>query len=401
MRMSTISKTTRRRLLQGVPALCLCAVAGFRGTAPVLASEIEYGPFSTLEELAASLTSAGVSASDQRTLLGMALPALALQTEAAGDAAIPIGASKIGGAPDLPAGTAWPMRAATAAGDGELAALRDIISEMAAKTFAGGEWTAQQYQDGIKSAQAELDAKTKLYMAPAPLTFLMQVDLESLRSFPVLASDLPRDGRLLVFYDMIARPWFARDADKRPLFHVMHDTSPASSLERREAPELGYPLVSFSKGDERDTPFLKNHMPPARIAPVFTYTLPDTFSQPMFSRAAAQGQDVPQQGWNEQRPSHLGASNRLSGWPELIQNDMRFELAARDNAIELPTGSVAAYSAGIESLTAEAAKWTLLLQIGDYDNDVWDLNGLYYIWIKRSDLAERAFEKAEMIYQTD
>ena len=66
----------------------------------------------------------------------------------------------------------------------------------------------------------------------------------------------------------------------------------------------------------------------------------------------------------------------------------------------LPTFSVAAYTAAVERLAFEAEKWILLLQIGDYANDVWDLNGLYYIWIKRLDLMARDFAKAEMIYQT-
>ena len=121
----------------------------------------------------------------------------------------------------------------------------------------------------------------------------------------------------------------------------------------------------------------------------------------MFSRSYALERDVPQTKWNEDNPAHLGASNRLGGWPELIQNDMRIELAANDQNQELRASSVAAYSAAVERLAYEAEKWVLLLQIGDYDNNTWDLNGLYYIWIKRLDLMAPNFSKAEMIYQTD
>ncbi len=359
------------------------------------------GPFRTLEELGASLASAGVSELDQRMFLNMALPALALQSKEADDIDIPIGASKIGGAPDLPVGFEWPTRAPTSLGDGELKALQDIAAQMNERTFAGSEWTVQQYVDGFIRTQREIDAKTKLYHAPAPLTFVMQLDLEALAAVWSVDPDLPREGRLLVFYDMIARPWFARDKDKRPLFKIVHDATPKFALERRTAPDLGYPLVEFAEDDARATPFLRNHMPAARIIPVFTYTLPDNKTQPLFSRSYALGKDVPQQTWNEDTPAHLGASNRLFGWPELIQNDMRIELAARDQNQDLPTSSVAAYSAAVERLAFEAEKWVLLLQIGDYDNDVWDLNGLYYIYIKRLDLMARDFSKAEMIYQTD
>jgi hypothetical protein len=399
--MTKSSKPNRRNILQRGAAFGAAATAGLFGFGTRSKAMAPQGPFWTLEELGASLASAGVSATDQRMLLNLALPAMALQSKAADDIDIPIGASKIGGAPDLPVGFEWPMRAATSEGDGHLNALRDIASQMNAKTFAGSVWTDQQYVDGFIRTQSEFDAKKKLFGAPAPLTFVMQLDLEALVTVPSVDPDLPQRGRLLVFYDMIVRPWFARDKDKRPLFQVVHDTTPKYALERRTAPDLGYPLVDFSKGDPRDMPFLRNHMPAARIIPVFTYTLPDNHTQPLFSRSYARGIDVPQMKWNADTPAHLGASNRLCGWPELIQNDMTIELAARDQNEDLPTSSVAAHSAAVERLAFEAQKWVLLLQIGDYDNDVWDLNGRYYIWIKRKDLMARDFSKAEMIYQTD
>jgi uncharacterized protein YwqG len=282
-----------------------------------------------------------------------------------------------------------------------LSGIRNVLDQMKARTFAAGYFTEQDYLDGIARTQSELDVKTRLYASEAPLTFLMQLDLESLATLPSVDPDLPQRGRLLVFYDMIARPWFARDDQKQPLFQIVHDTTPKFALERRSAPDLGYPLVEFTKDDPRDKPFLRNHIPAERIVPVFTYTVPDNKTQPMFSRSYALGRDVPQQKWNEETPAHLGASNRLFGWPELIQNDMRIELAAHDLNQDLPTSSVAAYTAAVERLAPEAEKWVLLLQIGDYDNDIWDLDGLYYIWIKRLDLMARDFTKAEMIYQTD
>lgn len=399
--MTSLSKPTRRDILQRGGAAGATAVAAQFGFTVMSNAMATQGPFRTLEELGASLASAGVSAIDQRMLLNLALPAMALQSKAADDNDIPIGASKIGGAPDLPPNFPWPMRGPTTAGDMSLEGLHDLLAQMKARTFAKEYWTEQNYIDGIARTQSELDAKTNLYHAPAPLTFLMQLDLEALAVSQSVDPDLPQRGRLLVFYDMIVRPWFARDKDKRSLFQIVHDTTPKAELERRAAPDPGYPLVDFPKDDTRDVPFLRNHMPAARIIPVFTYTVPDNKTQPLFSRSYSLGKDVPQQKWNEDAPAHLGASNRLFGWPELIQNDMTIALAAHDQGQDLPTSSVAAYSAAVERLAFEAQKWVLLLQIGDYDNDFWDLNGLYYIWIKRKDLMARDFAKAEMIYQTD
>jgi uncharacterized protein YwqG len=398
--MDNTRKPTRRNVLQrggGLGALTLFGQFAMSIRSYAMATQ---GPFRTLEELGASLASAGISASNQRILLALARPAIALGSKAAEDKDIAIGVSKIGGAPDVPPGFTWPTRGPVK-DDGHLKALQDIIAQRKSRTFGGGDRTEQQYLDGIALTEREFNAKSKLYKSEAPLTFLMQLDLAELVALGPIDPDYPREGRLLVFYDMIVRPWFARDAENHPSFQVIHDMTPKSELERRSAPDPGYPLLEFTKDDPRDFSFLRNHMPAARIVPVFTYTLPDNYTQPMFSRSYALGLDVPQMKWSADTPAHLDASNRLFGWPELIQNDMSIELAARDLKQDLPALSVAAYSAAVERLAPEADKWVLLLQIGDYDNNVWDLDGLYYIWIKRLDLMARNFSKAEMIYQTD
>jgi Domain of unknown function (DUF1963) len=356
------------------------------------------GPFRSLDALGASLASAGVSVADQRMLQALARPALALQTTAAADDDVPIGASKMGGAPDLPPTLDWPVRGPTSAGDGEVKALQDIVLQMKARTFAGGDWTEQQYLDGIAATERELNAKSALYKTDAPLTFLMQLDLAHLATFGTLDADMPTQGRLYVFYDMIVRPWFARDTTGAPLFKILFDQGPKDNLKRHTAPDPGYRLVDFTKDDPRDTPFLRNHMPAAKIVPVFTYTLPDIAAQPMFSKAHVLGMDVPQAAWTEDAPAHLNASNRFGGWPELIQNDMAFELVVRE--LDLPDG-IDVIDKAVSILAPEIQNWMMLLQIGDYDNDVWDLNGLYYIWIKRGHMKVLDFSKAEMIYQTD
>src|SRR5262245_61811863 len=58
-----------------------------------------------------SLRAAGVSATDAQALARKAKLYVRLETEPAGDEAeIALGATKIGGAPDLPAGMPWPWR---------------------------------------------------------------------------------------------------------------------------------------------------------------------------------------------------------------------------------------------------------------------------------------------------
>jgi hypothetical protein len=83
----------------------------------------------------------------------LARPSVRLVATKADDATIPIGASKIGGAPDLPAYFKWPMR------------------------------------EGRR------------------LAFIAQIELTDLRRFPPVAPELPREGLLSFFYDAEKQPW--------------------------------------------------------------------------------------------------------------------------------------------------------------------------------------------------
>ncbi len=57
-----------------------------------------------------------------------------------------------------------------------------------------------------RKRKASSTQRLKLYHSQAPLTFVMQLDLESLATVGTVDPGLPREGRLLVFYDMIVRP---------------------------------------------------------------------------------------------------------------------------------------------------------------------------------------------------
>jgi uncharacterized protein YwqG len=336
------------------------------------------GPFRTLEELGASLASTGVSAADQRMLLALALPSIALQSKAADDDDIPLGASKIGGAPDLPRGMAWPMRLKSADG---LAAM-DHLENFSIR------------DDGVAARpapelQQEIDTKRALYRSPAPLAFLLQVDLADCANAGTLDPAFPRDGRLLVFYDLVQKPWSGHEDDGNPLFRVVYDRTAAKDLVRAVPPDLGWPLFE-------ELVDYANRLPAARLTPVFTFTLPDDSSEPIMLDYIARA--VPHKAWLDQAPTHLNACNRLGGWPENIQGDMPVELAASDLGITLPFGD--AFPAAAKRLRPQAQEWVQLLQIGDYDNKIMDFDGLLHIWIKREDLRARDFSKARLIFRT-
>lgn len=331
------------------------------------------GPFRTLDELRASLVATGVNALDQQMLMALAKPAAALRSEAAPDAEIPLGASKIGGAPDLPASMVWPTREPSEYAMSKVKQLRKYAPENPTDHY-----------------MRDMELKERLSEKTTPLFFMLQVDLAECAAVGDLDADIPREGLLSVFYDLVFNPWFGHDANDTAMFHVIHVTEDRSTLERRAPPDMGYPLFGPIEA-------LKDMLPPARLAPSFTHTLPDGGTLRIIARHAADGR-YPHDEWLDQSPTHLGASNRLGGWPENIQGDMAIELAALDAGIELPFGQ--GFIAAAQALQPLADQWVHLLQIGDYDNDVNDFDGLYHVWIKREDLRARDFTKARLIYRT-
>jgi hypothetical protein len=370
--------TTRRIYLKRLLALGVLGPSLSRGNVSARANEAKTPafdpPYRNLEELDASLAAAKVSAADRRMLLGLAKPALALSSKAAPDGEVPIGASKIGGTPDLPLGQAWPMRAPSEQGMNEVRVLRDLDRDKPSDYF-----------------KREIARKEPLANRPAPLAFMLQLDLAACAALGELDPDIPRDGRLLVFYDFIFKPWNGHQSDGKAVFQLLHDLTPTAELARREPPDLGYPLIEGEEG-------LRDKLPPARILPTYTLTLPDASSLPIFTRYPYPRRP-PHDAWLGQNPNgYRGAANQLGGWPENIQGDMAIELTAADRGIPLPSGS--AYMAAVSVIEPLTREWVHLLQIGDYDNTLLDFDGLYHIWIKRTDLRARDFSKARLIYRT-
>jgi uncharacterized protein YwqG len=94
--------------------------------------------------------------------------------------------------------------------------------------------------------------------------------------------------------------------------------------------------------------------------------------------------------------------HHLMGHPQLVQGDMRAEcqLAANGIYVGNPTGYESPRAK--ELAKTAAAEWQLLLQI-DTDEDgpgwMWGDCGRIYYWIRKRDLAARAFEDGWLILQ--
>jgi len=115
------------------------------------------------------------------------------------------GATRFGGAPDLPKGATWP--------------LRPIPPD------------AEQQAEEMKQ---HFDWVARHIVRELPFEFLAQVDLTEAARHPDHARGLPSEGRLLFFWDGVVGLHIAGPAACR----VIWDASPIDALERLAIPEL-------------------------------------------------------------------------------------------------------------------------------------------------------------------
>lgn len=95
-----------------------------------------------------------------------------------------------------------------------------------------------------------------------------------------------------------------------------------------------------------------------------------------------------------------GPLHQALGWPHVIQNAMELECQLVTNGIYV--GDATGYHDPRRSeLESTADDWTLLLQFDSDDNArmLWGDCGMLYVWIRRQDLASRAFDRAWTILQ--
>ena len=150
--------------------------------------------WSTRKELETVLAHAGLGEWSPR-LAAAARPAMILEPgplEEGADA--PIGASRLGGMPDLPPDVPWPWRPAISG--------RKFFADHAER--------------------------------PWPLTFVAQIDFAEIHSAGGLEG-FPSSGRLLFFCDPILEPW-GWSSDDESCASVMFFTGPADRLARRALP---------------------------------------------------------------------------------------------------------------------------------------------------------------------
>jgi uncharacterized protein YwqG len=217
----------------------------------------------------------------------------------------------------------------------------------------------------------------------APMEFVAQIQLTDAHAFDT-AGLLPAQGLLSFFYDS-SQQTFGSDPNDRAGFRVAYFEQPETALQRVDLPpslpsEGRARVCSISMHDEVTLPL-----------------------QPNLEIASLPWSDTDQQRYDDALQQLAGAEkhpiHRLLGHPDTIQDDMRLECQLAASGVADPNAA----PARVAQLTPGANDWILLLQV-DSDQSIgmqWANAGMLYFWIRRDDLAQRRFEDAWVVLQSE
>lgn len=323
----------------------------------------------------------------------------------------PIGASRLGGEPDMPPDVDWPVRP-------PMQPEGDLADPMPGRVLLGrGHWFhrlfhTQRWRDALqgweRSRQAERDRHSRTW----PLSFVAQVDFAELHAVRPL-DGFPAAGRLLLFCDGVDFPWGAREEQAHA--HAMFTELPADRLQRRRHPP---------EFDAARHPGLRDEFvfKPRTLRPTAWLLPPPPGSCEMIALSKEQPRtwSYKHEGpavwaydrfWDDLRARHaeiFGERGRevmhqVGGFAWSIQGPVEAECVKfaehgpgrrgrqRDPHMYAPT----------KEQRARAGEWRLVLQI-DSDIEVgmqWGDMGRLYLCARTDDLAARRFDRCWMVAQ--
>jgi len=256
-------------------------------------------------------------------------PSIRLYTTPVEEAAFSVGTSRIGGAPDLPAGMNWPV------------------------------WKGK------------------------PQSFIAQIRLDDVHQYDTNGL-LPPHGMLWFFYDASQQTFGDSPADSGG-WRVLFTDGDVSKLQRASFPAQLPPESQFRACA-------------IKFASEMTLTQQPELEIPHLSWSEAEQKQYEMllstfPGPDDRAKVH----NRLLGYPDTIQDDMRLQCQLAFNGVTDPNDPKAA------TLTQGAMDWQLLLQI-DSDEQAgmrWGNSGMLYYWIKRTDLQTRHFDRVWLVLQSE
>jgi uncharacterized protein YwqG len=272
-----------------------------------------------------ALTKAGLSGLIKDIDL-ISKPSIRLYTTAIDEFLLSVGASKIGGLPDLPPGTTWP----------------------------------------------QLKGK--------PQSFIAQIRMDDVHP----NGGLPKSGLLWFFYDAQQQTFGANPAD-RGGWQVIFKDGDLGGLQRTPTPAQ-LPAASQFK------------------ACTITFASEMTLTQqPKLEIPNLDWSDAEQKQYEQllstfpDQADRAMAHNRMLGFPDTIQDDMRLECQLASHGVTDVNDPRAS------ELSKGAMDWQLLLQI-DSDEQAgmeWGNTGMLYYWIKGTDLQASRFDSTWLVLQSE
>jgi uncharacterized protein YwqG len=292
-------------------------------------------------------------------LMALARPSIRIFTQPADDATIPVGASKIGGAPDLPPDFVWPIWE------------HELSDDMAAI------WT--RYNN-------PLPEKIR------PLGFLAQFNLAEVALYD-FQHRLPATGMLYFFYDGVEQPWVeaVRDGGAQIIYH------PGTAVQRAPAPTN---LPNESRFE------------PCRVTLKQELTLPSLFSlyveRPYsnrniypdavhLSKQEADAYEAVQEAITEDSKTTWSTNHRLLGYPQPVQDAVEVDCEVCTSGIYFD----GEFGDRQRAVIQNARRWRLLFQLDsdDFSNMMWGDVGKLYFCLPHDALAAQRFEEGVMILQ--
>ena len=363
--------------------------------------------FRTLRDLEQSVAAAGLQ-SHLPAIIATVRPVILFVRAREPDDALPVGTTKLGGHPNLPAGMAWPMRPAYRDAEKrrqrlmkETEASRKFNAQLAEdKTFSLVQ--RDSFRNLTKSTEAWNKARAEFGFQPFPLAFVAQFSLAALSRDPGFPIEFPDTGLLSIFQDIIG------GGEVRVTWH----DQPVETLQSAKPPQQLVdwydrftPLGLYTSDNEQ-----WRHQTGADVLQPFSaLAVPDhwenayPYDTPLWhafrnwiGTEAGQKLNYRPEGPLGSQPNLSGNfGDRLGGWPANIQSPPEPDLAAQ-------------LIIGNHTIVPGKTTWFhLFSHAGEYYGGTRFMprahsgDGTSYILIRDTDLAARRFERIGQDYQMD
>lgn len=306
--------------------------------------------------------------------------------------AAPLGASRLGGEPDLPPDLDWPTRPPFKpkwewAGDTPGSVL------LGPRHWLHRLFRTRRWKDAREGWERSRRAEREIRNRAWPLSFVAQIDFAELNAVHPL-DGFPSAGRLMLFCDAFDWPWGESEDQARA--RAVFIEEPAERLQRRRPP------AEFD-GPEAGAVTPAWVFKPRALRPTAWLLPPQLGSREIAAFRAEQPAAWAYQGPAEAAYARFWA-NLYAGHPETFgpSGERIHQVGGAAVSIQDPVeAECAKHADATPEPLAAADNWQLVLQI-DSDIEVgmeWGDVGRLYLCARKDDLAARRFDRCWMAMQ--